>query len=346
MSCEIIIVVWNKLKETQACLESVIKKTKLSCRLILIDNASEEKTALFLKTFAQRYDTKVILIRNKTNLGFIKAVNHGLEQSKADFVCLLNNDTIVTEDWLEELIFVAAGNPKIGLVNPSSTTLGQKTTLDKIDAFALSFKKYHGQFEEMAQASGFCMLIKREVIQKIGGFDEIYGLGNFEDTDYSRSAVKAGFLCVRAIASYVYHHEGTSFFSLKGYKDSFKKNQAVFYNRWGRPKRIFVQAGKGLKPSQTDKLLSLAGKGHWIVVAKEKKTCLPAIKHSNIKIISFHNWFFEINCFFRIMKKLKKRYDYIVFQSKFLSRMLALFKIINKLHLIDFKELEGLPDGL
>ena len=343
MKTEIIIIVWNKLEVTRDCLQSVISKTKAPFQILLIDNASEEKTSVFLKSFASKYKANTRLIRNESNLGFVKAANQGLEESNADFLCLLNNDTLVTDGWLNELISVATENSEIGLLNPSSNTLGQKTCIGNIDVFARSLAKYHGQFEEMAQASGFCMLIKREVIEKIGKFDEIYGMGNFEDTDYSRRATQVLFGCARAKASYVYHRERTSFLKLKDYDTSFKKNQAIFYNRWGKPKRIFIEARRGLLPKQADKLLSLARAGNWIVLARGKNVNLPVPKHSNIKEVSFRGPIFEASCFFKILKRMKKKYDYILVQSAALKKALTLLKPIHKakvFNLREFKEFE------
>ncbi len=346
MKTEIIVIVWNKFEITRDCLESVVLKTKAPFQILLIDNASEEKTAVFLKSFASKYKTKTRLIRNESNLGFVKAANQGLGESRADFVCLLNNDTLVTDGWLNELIFVATKNPEIGLLNPSSNTLGQKTSIENIDTFASYLFRYHGQFEEMAQVSGFCMLIKREVIEKIGKFDEIYEMGNFEDTDYSRRATLALFGCARAKASYVYHRERTSFLKLKDYHTSFKKNQAIFYNRWGKPKRIFIETRKGLWPKQIDKLLSLARAGNWIVIAKEKNVNLLMPKHSNIKEISFMKFIFGIKCLFRILKKLKKKYDYILVQSPALKKALTLLNPFHRAKVFNLRELEELEkDG-
>jgi len=342
MKTEIIIIVWNKLQETKACLESVILKTKAPFRMILIDNASQKETSVFLSNFAAKHKSNVRLIRNETNLGFLKAANQGIEESNAPFICLLNNDTLVTEGWLAELIFTAEKNPKIGLLNPSSNTLGQKTHIKNIASFAASLGKYHGQAEDMAQVSGFCMLIKKEVVGKIGKFDEVYGIGNFEDTDYSRRAVLAGFMCARAEASYVYHHEGTSFFKLKNYNSFFEKNQEIFYNRWGKPKRIFVEAKKGLLPKQADKVMSLARAGNWVIVAKEKNIKLPIARHSNIKEISFKSPVFEALCFFRIIKRIKKKYDYVIVQSPLLKKALMLAARLHTAQVYNLRELEEL----
>ncbi|MFH1857225.1 MAG: glycosyltransferase family 2 protein [Candidatus Omnitrophota bacterium] len=342
MKCQIIIVVWNQFEVTKNCLESILEKTKAPFEIILVDNASEEKTASYLKNFSSRYQDKVRLIRNNSNLGFIKAVNQAMGSATADFVCLLNNDTIVAENWLNELIFVAQNNPTIGLLNPSSNTLGQKTEVENIDNFAQGLSKYHGQFEEMAQASGFCMLIKKEVIQKIGTLDEVYGMGYFEDTDYSRRAMKNGFRCARAIAGYVYHCEKTSFLKMPGHNSAFKKNQELFYKRWEKPKRIFVEVKKGLLSKYVGKLKSLAKNGDWILIAKKENVRLPSFNHTNIKEISFSEKNFDLKCFFKIIKRTKKKYDYLVIQSPVLRRMLAFFKFFHKAKVLSLRKLEEL----
>lgn len=341
MKCQIIIIVWNQFAVTKACLDSVILKTKIPFEIILIDNASKEKTASFLEDFSLRYKDKVRLIRNDENLGFIKAANQGLDYAKADFVCLLNNDTVVTEGWLGELVAAAGENSQIGLLNPSSNTVGQKADLNRIEAFAASLRAYHGQFEEMAVVSGFCMLMRREVIEKVGNLDEAYGMGNFEDTDYSRRAVDAGFLCGRALASYVYHREGTSFFKIRNYDADFRKNQELFYSRWGKPRRVFVAGRIDRILRYGEVLLSLARRNDWIYIAHEKQSILP-FKHSNIKRFPLKRAFFESRCLVKILKKVKKKYDYIAIESGTLKKMLIFFNSFHKAKIIGFEELKEL----
>src|SRR3990167_9235110 len=124
MICDIIIPVWNQLEFTKNCIDSISKNTR-DFRLIIIDNASDSQTRDFLGALKDRGDP-ILLVRNEQNLGFVKAANQGMRLSDAPYICLLNNDTLVTAGWLEEMVSILEKNPNIGLLNPSSNTLGQR----------------------------------------------------------------------------------------------------------------------------------------------------------------------------------------------------------------------------
>lgn len=103
---------------TKECRDSIIRHTSSPYRLIVIDNGSQRQTKEYLEELTRNNNILITLIRNETNLGYIKAVNQGLNASNGDYVCLLNNDTRVEDGWLEELINVAQSNPEIGIVTP------------------------------------------------------------------------------------------------------------------------------------------------------------------------------------------------------------------------------------
>ncbi len=171
--CDIIIPVWNQLKATKRCLDSLLQNTTFDFNLIIVDNGSKKKTEDFLKDF-ERNNPKcgIIPIRNKKNKGFVKAVNQGMRESRADYICILNNDTIVTEGWLSEMIKIFQINPNIGIVNPSSNNLGQKIPFGKnLEDYVSAFKSESGKYVELMNALGFCMLIKKMLIEEIGSFD-------------------------------------------------------------------------------------------------------------------------------------------------------------------------------
>ena len=203
MSYDIIIPVWNQMQLTKECIDSIIRHTSLPYRLIIIDNGSQGQTKEYLEGLTRDNEILVTLLRNETNLGYIRAVNQGLNSSCGDYVCLLNNDTRVKDGWLEELINVAKNNPKIGIVTARSKKKYKNENKQK------------GSWIEIGFATGFCMLIKRVVIQKIGLLDEAYGIGFWEDTDYCQRAKNAGYICALAKSAYVYHHAHRTFDFLK-----------------------------------------------------------------------------------------------------------------------------------
>ncbi|MDD5136156.1 MAG: glycosyltransferase family 2 protein [Candidatus Omnitrophica bacterium] len=332
MNCDIVIPVWNQFALTKDCIESIFKNTAdAGFKLIIIDNASDEETRRYLAGVKEQWSGKVILVRNDTNLGFIKAVNQGLAASSAPYICLLNNDTLVTKNWLKEMIAIAESADDIGLVNPSSNNLGQSPAKgEPLELYAEKMAKESGSFIELGAAIGFCMLIKRRVYEKIGVFDEIYGMGNFDDTDFSRRAVQAGYRCVRACGAYVYHRQNTSFNKVKTFDEDFKRNREIYEFRWGRPKRIayvFDKVDTNVLRKMNGDAVSLARNGNWIWYFIKDPIVVP--KHSNIIVKYFQGEWFYPKVIFTILKK-KKKFNEIVLGEESAGKLLAGLSFIHK----------------
>jgi GT2 family glycosyltransferase len=331
MLCDIIIPVWNQLEVTKDCINSIRRHTDTPYRLILVDNGSDAPAKDYLEGLKTSGGGSVVLIRNDANLGFVKAVNLGVGSSNAPYICVLNNDTIATKSWLGEMIKVAESSKDIGIVNPSSNNLGQRPPEGMaIEAYAEDLKTESGRFIELGAAIGFCMLIKREVIGKIGLFDEIYGMGNFEDTDFSRKAAMAGYRCVRARGAYVYHRENSSFNKLKSFEDDFKRNREIFEFRWGRPKRIAYivdSASDNLMKMLLSESLKLARSGNWISYISKASFDVPP--HSNITFLKLPEKRFYTKVLWRILKK-KKRFDEIYVGDGIFGRFLTRLTFLHK----------------
>lgn len=331
MRCDIIIPVWNQLAVTRDCIDSIKKNTDGDYRLVIIDNASQPDTKSYLESVKASGEFNMLLVRNDENLGFIKAVNQGMSASDSPFVCLLNNDTLVTKHWLDEMINVAESAPEIGIVNPSSNNLGQKPKeAEPIESYAEKFRAERGRFQELGAAIGFCMLIKREVIRKIGLFDEIYGMGNFEDTDFSRKAVNEGYICVRACGAYVYHRESSSFGKVKTFDEDFNRNKEIFEFRWGRPQRIAYVLDRYdanvLKMLESDSV-KLAKNGNWIWFFVKEGIDMPA--HANIRIVVTGMKNFYLKVVLKILTK-KKRFDEIFVGDEKFGKFLDALQFIHK----------------
>ena len=330
MICDIIMVVWNNLEPTKDCIDSIIRNTDADYRLIIIDNASNNETNKYLERLKDKEKPRVLLIRNESNLGFIKAVNQGMKLSQAPYICLINNDTIVTKGWLGEMIKVAEGSPRIGLINPSSNTLGQKPDKgESIEAYAERLKKESAYQTEIGSAIGFCMLIKRKVIDKAGVFDEIYGMGNFEDTDYSRRAIKEGYICARAHRAYVYHDEGSSFGRNRVFDENFERNRQIYEFRWGKRKWIaYIISSfdenmiKGLEKD----IMPMARKGLWVWYFSNKRLALP--EHSNI-ITNVFDKHFYLKTLWKVLTK-KKRFSEIFVTDERFAKVLEKLAFIHK----------------
>lgn len=279
-TCDIIIPIWNQPELTRRCLESLAAATE-GYRLLLMDNGSDAPTRQLLEDAARRDPDRVQVIRNPTNLGFIKAVNQGLRASRAPYVCLLNNDTVVTPGWLAEMMAVAEREAAVGLVNPSSNTLGYApaaSTPDGILAYANTLTASRGQTREIVMAVGFCLLIKRAVLDTVGLLDERYGMGNFEDADFSLRAQAAGYRAVQAVGAYVYHEEKASFKHQPGWQTAFRTNQQIFHQRWGRALRILWECHAPTPPDTTQALVRLLRQGHQCWVSTEHGAIAPELR--------------------------------------------------------------------
>jgi len=310
MRCDIIIPVWNQLEATKECIDSIVKHTDYPYRLILIDNGSDAGTAGYLRGLKERKDPEAVLIRNDKNLGFVKAVNQGIAGSDAPYVCVMNNDTIATKGWLGEMVRVMESRPEIGLLNPSSNTSGQFPGKGQsIDEYASTLSRFKGEIQELYTCRGFCMLIKRHVLDALGALDEIYHIGYFDDTDYCKRAQKARFRTARAKAAYVYHKENMSFKALSNNKDLFRANEKIFFERWGRPLRLAyfvdrIESARRIDDIATD----VARSGHQITIFIKKGMPWPVrLDHFDIRKASLSPPFFGIVSIYKILKRKKKK---------------------------------------
>jgi len=325
-SCDIIIPVWNQLEATRQCIDSIFKNTHYPYRLIIIDNGSFRDAAEYLRKLEKEHASKIILIRNDENAGFVRAVNQGMRKSCAPYICLMNNDTIPADGWLEELVSITEVHPKVGVVNPSSNTFGQCQPCKSGENLA-------GQVQELYSARGFCMLIKRELLDAIGLFDEIFGTGYFEETDFSFKAQKAGFSIVRAKGSYVYHAENVSFKELKNNDEIFAANEKVFFSRWGHPVRVGYFIDRIDSVNLINEIaLGVARNGHQISIFLKRGLDLPVdADHFGIRRNDLPAQFFGVASVYKVLKrKMKKRFDFILTDNYILGNFLKAISFLHK----------------
>jgi len=220
----IIVVVHNVLEMTKQCIESVLQHTSgIPFELIFVNNGSTDGTLEWLESLVQLHnDINIKIISNPDNRGFPKAVNQGFmcvdEESK--FILLLNNDTIVTHDWLRRMLRVFTEDARVGIVGPGSNNcsgmqqVGQVVYTDdkSLQQFAENFYRVYRTFSvEVDRLVGFCMLIRRALIEEIGTFDEDFGIGNFEDDDFCTRAAAAKWT-LRIAGDVFIHHFGQQTF--------------------------------------------------------------------------------------------------------------------------------------
>ena len=324
MSCDIIIPIWNQLSFTKDCLEHILRNTRYPYRLILVDNASEKDTEEYLSKFASDNQDKTALIRNKENAGYIKAINQGLDISNAPYVCMMNNDTLPAAGWLERMIEFAEAHPDVGLINPQCGGHDGAS----VDTHAKTLERYNGEYMEMNQCQGFCMLVKREVIDKIGSLDEAFGVGGYDDTDYSIRAHKAGYRSVAIRDSYVYHRIHASFDKAGNREEWVRRNQKIYYEKWGKHLRIGVLSSldtldRAEISALTEYIYGLAREWSWVHLWINSAQGEDAIRrliegtmreknlapHQNIRIDYFNlpRLLFDLTISGKLLERLRKR---------------------------------------
>ncbi len=337
MGCDIIIPVWNQLELTRDCIEYLVRNTRYPYRLVIIDNGSEKQTEEYLKELSRDNKLKVSLIRNETNLGFVKAVNQGLEISGADYVCLLNNDVLVSEGWLSEMVDVAESDTKIGIVNPDNKEVNSGSMNELLRYKSESLKKCPRRFTEVMAAMGFCMLIKRELILKIGLLDEIFGLGGWDDMDYSRRAWQAGYKCIAAKRSFVVHRVHSSFNSLGKVRKRqvARQTRALFWRKWGQIPRIAFIINKSLdNESLFNKVYNNAHNlaRNWNMVSfflRESAISFEP-RHESITLVKYPDRLFLLRCLRQIVQPKKKR---LMFKTVFVDDA-GLLRLLRTLYFI------------
>lgn len=237
--CDVVVLSWNQLETTQRCLASLVRGTDVPVRLIIVDNGSEPKVRQALQQVRPREAVReVVVIQNDTNEGFARGMNRGLRASRAPYVALLNNDILVTSGWLSRMLEVAEAHPEIGLLDPDSTFGQRPPPLEALEAHARGLESQRGLYVEAGMCVGFCTVIKRQVINRIGLLTEDVDRAFFEDEDYCMRAQQVGFQCVVVRSAYVYHLEHHTVRHLADRQRLFRKNQRWCEGRWGKRLRI------------------------------------------------------------------------------------------------------------
>lgn len=224
MRTDIIIPVYNQTRLTLNCLVSIRRYTQ-DYRLIIIDNGSDD-LAFGLLQDELRFHPH-LLLRNNKNLGFVKATNQGLCLATAPWIVLLNNDTEVGDEWIARLKEPFFANPLIGAVGPITTSPNCWQGKAKAD---LGFKL----LETTAMLAFFCVMLKREVIEKVGLLDEDFGIGLADDDDYCHRIHQAGFRLALAHNLRIVHHHRSTFgqlYSQKEIEDFTKNGLKLFYEK-------------------------------------------------------------------------------------------------------------------
>ncbi|MCT4508405.1 MAG: glycosyltransferase family 2 protein [Tepidibacter sp.] len=238
MKTSIIILTYNNLYYSKLCIKSIREYTKKGTyEIIVVDNNSTDGTVEWLKN---QDDLEVIF--NNENKGFPKGCNQGIDIAKGDNILLLNNDVVVTYNWLGNLIKCLYSADDIGAVgaitnfctNHQSIPVKYEN-LDQMSEFAKEFNISNDKkWEERIRLIGFCFLVKKKVVEQVGLLDEIFTPGTNEDNDYSLRIRKEGYRLMLCNDTFIHHFGSMSFKKdMKKTKNILRDNTIKFRNKWG-----------------------------------------------------------------------------------------------------------------
>ena len=237
----IVIPVFNQFHYTWACLKSIREHSgAIPCEIIIADDCSTDDTAQI-----ENFVSGVRVIHNRENLRFLLNCNHAAESARGKYILFLNNDTQVLENWLEPLVRLIEADEKTGMVG--SKLLYPDGRLQEAggilwrDGSAWNYGNgknpedpEYSYVKEADYISGAAIMIRRELWEKLGGFDERFAPAYYEDTDLAFQVRAAGYKVVFQPQSRVVHFEGISngTDTASGLKAYQAENQAKFLEKW------------------------------------------------------------------------------------------------------------------
>ncbi len=218
---DIVIPVYRGLRETLACIESAVSTAGEHARVVVVDDATVD-AALAVALDELAAAGRITLLRNESNLGFVRSVNRALAMDSGRDIVLLNSDTLVFNDWLERLRATAYSEPRVGTVTPFSNDgsiasyprrFGGAIGAEEAAAVSkLAARTHAGVSAEIPVGVGFCLYIRHDCLREVGELDAgAFGVGYGEESDFCLRARAYGWSHRLAADVFVYHAGGGSF---------------------------------------------------------------------------------------------------------------------------------------
>jgi GT2 family glycosyltransferase len=241
----VIMPVFNGYECIENCLDSLFRNTDLSYHTLVVidDKSTDQRVPEYLRKLQDnKGQRKIEMVFNDENLGFVKTINKGMKSSPSD-VIILNSDTILTANWIDKLqraayskTAVATATPLSNYVtingipepfrhNPVPLGMDIETFAEMLERTSLRY------YPEVPAGVGFCMYIKKAVLEEMGYFDETrFERGYAEETDFCMRALNKGYIHVLDDATYIYHIGGVSFESIRDPEVLREKNYMIERN--------------------------------------------------------------------------------------------------------------------
>jgi GT2 family glycosyltransferase len=259
----IIILCWNDLKVIADCLKSIFDETnQIEFEVIVSDNGSADGSVEFIR---DRFP-KVRILENRANLGFAKGNNAGIRVAHAEYVLILNPDTIIRDRAFEKLVAFAERHPEAGafgcrVLNPDGSFQNPARPLPTVRGYFLAalclrwlgrlsvwflsdlYPGWDGRSErEIGYQSGCCVMFRGDLLKRLGGFDERF-FYHFEETDLCARVWKSGASVLYTPEAEIVHLGGQSVgrFPIRFALETYRSGYRFFYKHYGRDGLMWIQ---------------------------------------------------------------------------------------------------------
>ncbi len=240
----IVIVSYNQFEATTGiCLDSLAAVQDIELQIILVDNGSEPETVEQLK-LAARNDSRISLLLHNENRGFAAGNNDGVALAEADYILLLNSDTLVPGDVPGRLVRQLKTEQGVCLIGPVTNAAGNEQQIylrgnrDQASVLAQGEEwanHARGSIILTDQLSFFCIAMAKETYLAQDGLDEVFGLGFYEDADFCCRAAERGVRLLILEDCFVFHQGSASFSKMPdSVKELLANNRKLFRSRHGR----------------------------------------------------------------------------------------------------------------
>ncbi|REE86229.1 GT2 family glycosyltransferase [Paenibacillus taihuensis] len=253
----IIIPNYNQVDYLKQCIASIRRFTNPPFEIIVVDNASTDGAGAYLASLGSAVRYRVL----ESNRGFAGAINVGMMMARGSYLLLLNNDTVVAENWLSNMLACLNSSPTVGMVGPVTNYISGDQRIEvpyKTVRGMPNFARQHNvsnpsRWQQTDRLTGFCLLMRRELWDRTGFMDEGYTVGNYEDDDYNIRVRLQGYSLMIARDTFIHHFGSVSIRAL-GERVTVVNdhNRHVYMEKWGNPHDLvhFVRGiGHGMIPA-------------------------------------------------------------------------------------------------
>jgi N-acetylglucosaminyl-diphospho-decaprenol L-rhamnosyltransferase len=270
---DIVIPVYNAPEDTRRCIESLYHCVEDWIGTLHVhDNASAAETRSMLDALSF---PRLAIHHAERNTGFGDGVNQGVARTSSDRVLVLNSDVVAHDDFIAPLHAALSADPQLAVLTPAGNTF-ENYDLTQYALRAGCVVSYN--------LHGYAFLLRRETFDSVGGFDPAFGLGYFEDRDFSRKIVAKGQLLAVHAKARLEHRTHASFERVPAVRELMARNRELYLQRYpGARRHVLIASGLRHLDSllahelaELDALMRDGGSAHWLTRAKPDR--LPALE--------------------------------------------------------------------